>query len=159
MSQNQDGDRVYGTPWNSIIYESYSNNVTSGQVLVFDYFSDGTTLSKAGTQVATFVRLLISNFGPHSHKWYTVRFMPSTTSIPSSLTDEWRRTLQLQLFHRFLYLLFNPLISASLHGSIVNGVTYFPRHGMIGADQPEESSLLCLKRHDSDMDCTHFVLP
>lgn len=39
-------NRTYSTPWNSTLYESYSLE----NVVLADFYSDGTTLSKSGTQ-------------------------------------------------------------------------------------------------------------
>lgn len=66
--------------------------------------------------------------------------------------------LKLQLAQRFLFLHFKPLIKAYYKGTVQNGCTYFPLVAMLVDDQPEERTLLSLKRRDSDMDCTHCML-
>lgn len=62
--------------------------------------------------------------------------------IPNRLPDEAKRGLKLQLLHRFISLLFQPLIRTSNNGTVVNGVTFTLRLAMIVADQAEEGTLL-----------------
>lgn len=158
-SRNGDGQRLYSTPWNTDVYKSYTTALVFGQVLLVDYFSDSATLSKPGTQGENFMRIRFSNLHPYSEQWSTISIAPNTQSIPVSFPSERRRALKLQLFHRFLYMVLMALLSASFSGAVINNATFFARVGMIVADQPEERTLLCLKRRDSDMDCTHCVLP
>lgn len=47
---------------------------------------------------------------------------------------------------------------ASFTGVVINGSTYVTWFAMFVADKPEERTVLCLKRQDSDMDCTDCVL-
>lgn len=145
IERNENGESVYGTPWNSTLYDSYSNTVTSGHVLLFDYFLDGETLSKSGKKGAMFVGISFANLHPYSETWYTVGIIPTTTSILPSLPDDWRRCLKLQLFHRFPFLLFQPLLRASFNRFIVNCITYFPHLGMVATDQPEKR-LSCVRK-------------
>lgn len=83
----------------------------------------------------------------------------SIISIRSFVPDERWRCLKPQLFHRFLFLLLKPLIRASFNGFISSSITYFPRPGMVAADQSEEWFLMCLKIPAPDMYFSRSVLP
>lgn len=109
-------------------------------------------------QSSAFVRLRFSNLRPHMETWYTVCIAPSSQSIPTAIKNQKKCQLELQLGHRFLLLLFKPLIDASQTGMVVNGQTYYPRTCMIIAGQPQERTLMSVKRRDSDMYCSHCVL-
>lgn len=58
---NSNGTRTYSSPWDSNTYESYNQTVTSGNVVLIDYYSDGTTLPKSGTQSFCFFRAKYEN--------------------------------------------------------------------------------------------------
>lgn len=127
--------------------------------MLFDFYSDTATLWKSNTHGATFVRIRFSNIQTFFEQWFTVGTASNTSYIPLYLPDERRMYVKIQLFHRFIFLLFNPMIRASFNGYRIDGQTYFTRLDLVLADQPEESTLLCLKSRDSDMDCSHCVLP
>lgn len=80
-------DRYYGTSWDTAIYEEYSQTVIGGDIILVDLYYDGTAMSKAGTKDVTFLRIRLSIIRPHIEKWFTVAFVPTTTSIPSTLTE------------------------------------------------------------------------
>lgn len=55
--------------------------------------------------------------------------------------------------------MFHSLITTSYIGVPIRGELFVPRIGMIIANQPEEQTLLCLKRRNSFMDCSLCTLP
>lgn len=48
------GCRVFSTQWNSAVYEQYCKSITTGHIVLIDFYGDWTTLSKSGTQSASF---------------------------------------------------------------------------------------------------------
>lgn len=115
-------------------------------------------MSKSGTQGLSFLRVRYANLKPHTEHWFTICLAPVTSIITATLPDETRRKLKLQLYHCFIFTLFRRLVRASYTGIVFNATTYSPRISMVVADQPEERSLLALKRRDSDMECSHCTL-
>lgn len=83
---------------------------------------------------------------------------PTARSIPGIFPDEKVRHFKVQLLQRIIFVLFKRLIQSSCNEVVVGGTTYVPLISMLVADQPEEHTLVFLKRCDSDMDCTYFVL-
>lgn len=77
---------------------------------------------------------------------------PNSRTITSSIPDERRRNLNVQLLRRFLFLLLKNLIKASFHVFFVNGTIYMTRISIFVADKPWERTLYVLKRCDSHMD-------
>lgn len=155
---DSNGNRIYSSPWDSRIYESYNASVNHGHVVLMDMYSDGTTMSKSGTQSLTFVRVSLSSLHPHSEQWHTIRIAPTSSSIPTALPLQRRRQLKLQLLHWFMFRIFRTTTLASFSGIIVHCSTFYPRIAMLIADQPEERTLMSLKRRYSDMDCSHCML-
>lgn len=80
---NDNGDRLFSTPWNTEVYASYADSAHNGQVVLIEIFSDGATISKSGTQISTFIRLRFSNIRPHREDWHTVGLAPSPTTTTS----------------------------------------------------------------------------
>lgn len=156
---NESGSRTYSSPWDTAVYESYAKSIADGHIVLIDFYADGTTLSKSGTQSASFFRVRFSNIRPVSDCWFTIAIAPTTSTIPSSLPYETKRRMRLELYQRFIFRVFCDMITASYSGFPYLGDMFFPRLAMIVADQPEERALLCLKRRDSFMDCTHCTLP
>lgn len=77
-STNFDGERVYRIPWDTLIYETYAESV-SWIVILVNLHSIGATLSKSGTQGATFLRVWFSNLRPYTEKWHTIDIAPTST--------------------------------------------------------------------------------
>lgn len=144
MSYNDEGDRIYSTPWNTDMYASYNDSVSNGSIVLIYLYSNGATMSKSGTQSLTFLRVRFSNVRPYTEEWYTVGLAPSPTSIPATLPDDTRRRLRLQLIHRFIFLMLKAIISASYTEFVVAGRTYYTRVAMLVTDQPEEGTLVSL---------------
>lgn len=88
----------------------------------------------------------------------TIVIAPSSKQIPTRLPEEKIRQIKLQLFQGFLSLVMKRLINASFTVLAINGSIYLPLVALFVANQPGERTVLCLKRRDSDMDCTHCGL-
>lgn len=121
-------------------------------------YSDCNTLVKAGTQSATFVRTLFRILTPNIETFSTFGTAPSLLSIPTNIPPYKIGQLKLQLIQCFVYLLFKPLKQDSDNAFEVGGSTYFWCVLMFVTDRLEERTLPSLRRRDSDMDGTHFVL-
>lgn len=100
---DNNGARVYGTPWTSQIYELYSTSVSNGHVVLIDFYSDGATMSRSGTLSATFHRVRFSNLYIYCGNWFTVGIAPTAKTLSSSLPAAQRRKLKLLLMQRFLF--------------------------------------------------------
>lgn len=151
--------RTFSSPWDTLLYEQYCSTVNFGNVIIVDFFADGCTLARSGTQSGTFVRVRFANIKHFSEKWFDIGIAPTLKNFPDYVPDIVKRRLRALLYHRFLFTMMKNLVKASYNGLVVNGVTLVPRIGMCIADQPEERMLLCLKGHDSFMDCTLCTLP
>lgn len=158
-SFDSDGSRTFSSPWDTKAYELYNANKPYGHIILVDFFVDGATLSKSGTQSGTFLRVRFSNIKGYSEKWYDIGIAPSVKVFLQYLSKERKRKAQMILFQRFIFLTFKDLIKASHFGCVVNGVTLLPRISMVIVDQPEERAVFCLKAKDSFMDCTLCTLP
>lgn len=64
----------------------------------------------------------------------------------------------MELYQRFIFKSFSDLITAFYTGVPLRGEICFPRIGIIIADQPEERILMCVKRRDSFLHCSHCIL-
>lgn len=53
-------ERVYYTTWHKFVYEQCNNSINGGHVFLVNNYSDGTKLSKSGSQVLTFIRVRFS---------------------------------------------------------------------------------------------------
>lgn len=156
---NRANERTFSSPWDTFLYEQYCSSVNFGNVIMVDFFADGCTLSRSGTQSGVFIRVRFPNIKGFSEKWFDIGIAPTQKQFPEYLPEYARRRLRALLYHRFLFLMMKKMAKASYHGLIINGVTLVPRIGMLIADQPEERMLLCLKGHDSFMDCSLCTLP
>lgn len=106
----------------------------------------------------SFFYIRFSNNHPFCDQLFTVFIAPNTSFIPFFLSREHCRCLKLQLFHRFIFLRFNKIFQDSFDGVIIDVKTFYLRFGMVVSNQPEERTLLCLKRHDWDMGCSRCIL-
>lgn len=61
--------RVYATPWDTRVYESYCNGTSHGHAVLLDLYSDGATLSKSETQSALFYRIPFANLRSYCNYW------------------------------------------------------------------------------------------
>lgn len=121
------GDCIYTTPWDTGKYEKYTEMMSAGHLFLVDVYYDGATLTKLVTSSATFVLVWFSNLKLHMETWFTVGIVPSSRSIPTNIPADERLQLKLQLLHRFIFLLFKPLIQDSYHSFVVDCSTYCPR--------------------------------
>lgn len=158
FSYNFDGELVYYTPLSTVIYDEYCKEVSIGHVVLVNFYSDRKTVSKSWTQVVTFINVRIANIRPHYENWFAVEVAPTHTSIPSTLPDEKKQPLKLQVLHRSIFVMFRSLIRPSFTGFVENGCTYFPQLPMVIVDKSEEWSLMSLKRLGSDTDCSYLTL-
>lgn len=155
---NNAGEHIFSAPWYTSICESYMHIVHGDHVVLLDFYSDDTKLSKSGTQGAIFIRVRFSNLRVHTESWCTVDIAPSSRAIETFLPDQKRWQLKLKLAQPFLFLLLKPLIEYSCKGTVLNGFTYFLLLAMFFADQSEERTIFSLKRSDYEIYCTHCVL-
>lgn len=63
-----------------------------------------------------------------------------------------------ELFQRFILLMFNNLIRASCSGIVIDGVLYLTIISIHLADQPEDRTVLFIKRTYSYMECTNCAM-
>lgn len=155
---NDNGDRICSTPWTSKLYESFHKQQTHGHIVLVYFYSDGVTLSKSGTQFATFLCVHFFNIEVFNEPWFTAAIAPIYKKLHPSLPAERVRHLKLTLIQRFMFLLFADRIKSSYTKVVLYGVTLFPRICMVIVDQPEERALICLKCHESCMDCSNYIL-
>lgn len=127
--------------------------------LLVDFYFNAATLAKSGTKGATFHSVRFNNLKLHIDTWYMVYIASTARHIPSSLPEKKQRQLKLQLVHRFTFPMFEPLLQASYNGFSVNVLTHIPRLSLFISDQPEQRTLMYLKRRDSDVEFTHCVIP
>lgn len=107
---NRDGFRLLGSPWCGRLYESYATGFPSGKILLIDFYSVRTTLSKSGKQRTTIVRVTFDKLWPYSDQWFTIVLAPNSESIPRTIPERRRRQCKLHLYHRFLFLAFQSII-------------------------------------------------
>lgn len=153
--ETDDRLQLYRPAWCRQMYESYTSALPRGHVLRMDFFSDGGTFSKSGTQRTTFVRVRFRNPRPFKEQWCTVGIAPNTASILMSLRDELRRNFKLQIYHLFLFPSFSNIIRASLPGFVQRHLVIASRSSCGGPARLVDNVIL--KKRDSDMDCTHGV--
>lgn len=153
------GCQIYSTPWNSTVYEVYNAIESNGALLLVEFYIDGATLSRSGTQSASFLRVRFSNIQYYTEEWSTIGIVPTCKRIPSSLPSNTIRRLRRELIQRFIFITFKSLISSSYTGHAIIGSLLIPRIGTINADQPQERAILCLKGQNRYMYSSHCSLP
>lgn len=136
-------DRIYSSLWDTCIHESLVKTV--GNVVLVGFYSDGARISESWTQYATSLRIRFSNLHSHNERWFTIGMAPNLLAILTSLPDERRRQFKMQLYQRYIFLLFGPLISVSCSVTAVNGVTLFSFMAIVVVDQPE-GRRLCVSK-------------
>lgn len=154
ISTNNRSEKFY-TPWDSDIFKSYKD---SCHVVLVDFYSNWAKLTKLWTQSATFLRVWFISIKQYTEKWLKIGIAPTARTIPSSVPNARRGQLRLSLLQRFIYICFKKRNQACFNGFVFKGYTYITRVGMFVADQPEERTVIALKRNDSDMDCSHCTL-
>lgn len=131
FSFNTEGQRTYRTPSDSRRFQSYCESNPIGHVVLLDFYSDGATMSKYGTQSASFKCVRFPNLDKLSEQWFTVAITPISRTLPSSLPYAHLRKLKLQLMHGFIFLVFGKFINDSYSGFAVNGKILLAHIGMI----------------------------
>lgn len=63
---------INSSPWVGQLYEEYTGSVSCGHLVLVDFFVDGATLSKSGTQSGTLLRIRFSNIWKFSEKWFDI---------------------------------------------------------------------------------------
>lgn len=81
-------ERTFVSSWEIFIYQSYEELNTTGHVVLLDYRSGWTSLSKSGTHSACSIRIRILNVRKVCHKWYTVGIAPTSSTFTHSLPNE-----------------------------------------------------------------------
>lgn len=67
-SHDSDGVRTCSSPWDTKAYEFYIQNKPFGSIVLVDFFVDGVSLSKSGTQSGIFLRVRFRNIKRFSEK-------------------------------------------------------------------------------------------
>lgn len=124
----------YGTPWDTVVWKQYYQTVNAGHIIIVNFYSDGTTMSKYGTQGVKIIRMRFPNFFLHTEKWLSIGTAPTATCIPYTLPNERRRKLKLQLKGRFIFSMIMSLVQASFSGFFENRFTNFLRMSMFTAE-------------------------
>lgn len=94
IKQNEDGERVYSTPWNTFIYHTYKDSVGTGHIALVVFYTDGEPFAKSGTQGARFLRIKFNNIKPYTQTFFMVVIALTANSIPQNLSDDRRRQLK-----------------------------------------------------------------
>lgn len=144
-----DGKIVFSAPWNTnAMLDFDQRHRVGGHLVAIDVYSDGTSLSRSGSQSANAMSVSFSNIRGITDVWYEVGIVPSVYCADKKFSDAEKRRERLEIFQRFLFVVFKDLISASFDGVLFQGTTLFPRMIMTVADQPQEI-FFCLKSTDS----------
>lgn len=62
--------------------------MTTGRVVLVDFYSGGATMAKSGTQEATFIRALYTSIDKFSETWLTLRIASTAKTLPPGLPYE-----------------------------------------------------------------------
>lgn len=151
------GSCTYSCPLDRTSMESYANTVGArGVVLIVDLYCDGVPLAKGGSQSVSPVRVLFSNMRAISTKWFDIGICPyldvGTAKCGSTRLVDLRR----ELFHRYIFMVLQPLITASRTGEQYGQTFLFPRILMVVCDQKQERCTLSLRSSNSTRDFTLF---
>ena len=140
------GVRIWSSPRDSDSMRLLCESKDTGMpIIAFEAYADGTTMARSGTQSLNIVRIRFMNLRGRNEEWHELAIATVLEVDPklSSTRLAEERTLLLQ---RFLFLIFRSMIDASNKGICVNGQYYTVRLALLVCDQPQERSLLCLKR-------------
>lgn len=132
------GIRTYCTPCDTNIYARFKNSVTTGHVVVVDFYSYRETLAKSVTQSSTFVDISFANIRQKSETWHNIGIAPTSKKISPSLPDEIRSKLRMKLFQIFIFIIFCNLITTSYTGFALSGEMFVPCISIGIADQRDE---------------------
>lgn len=108
------------------IYKAVTQLIPGWHGVFVEFVSDGTAMSKSGTQGLTFLRVCFSNVLRHTERWFSPSIAPSKTSTPATLPDQSRCSLKFEILHWFVFCIFKELIKPSYCG-LVNGSIYYSR--------------------------------
>lgn len=87
-SYNSDGHRTYGTPWDTLIYEQFESSATFGNVVLMDFFADGSTLAKSATKSVIFIRVRFPNVRGYSEKRFDTDIAPNQKTFPEYMSED-----------------------------------------------------------------------
>lgn len=159
---NIHGRHTFFTPWQSKIYKSYHNLSGKGYIILVNFYSDKVTLARSETQNATFMRVSLSNIEGFSN-FATIgslleSHLPRNLFVPP-VHDAQEQILKLDVYLRFIFLVFQKIIRVSYTGTVVDGHLLLSSAFMVIANQSEERTLPCLQRREPLMDCTSCTMP
>lgn len=150
-----DGLRGYLCCFDCSAMEQYEAELAHrGHVVLIDVHCDGLTLPQSGTQSVSPLRVRFPNVRGYSNKWIEVGMCPIWNPNRDVYNADMKRKERLELFHRFLFLVFESTFYASRFGFTYNGKDVYPRLHIICSDQKEERGFYCMKAAGSFRDCT-----
>lgn len=85
------GIRRYSTKWKTNVYKTYSEMVSTRNLLMVAFYSCGATLSKSGRQNATFLKVPFPNVIFISYQCHTIGFSPLQKQRPESMPLNFRK--------------------------------------------------------------------
>ena len=118
-------------------YERLQRDSDVEKTILFDVYSDGTSMSRLGGQSVNVMRVRFTNIRHYSNRWFNVGISPV---LPQNLkvNAAQKKQMKRELFQRYVYLAFKDLMKASKFGESCDGKLLFPRLFMLVADQPQD---------------------
>lgn len=154
-SQNAAGERTFSCPHDGEALEKYSKDIGNrGHILCVDVYCDGIALPNGGSQTLSPLRVRFSNIRGIEKAWFDIGLYPTLPVGISTCSSGKLTELRNELLHRYLFLVFHPLIEASNTGFKHSSCVMFPRILMILCDQKQEWPLVGLKSTGSTRDFT-----
>ena len=143
---------AFSSPIDSESMKSYYNSLPDGsKIAAFDLHTDGTLVSSSGSQSVNTIRIRMADIRGRSTTCHEIGLAPSIPpNFMKSKTIE--RSLRLELFQRFLFLLLYDSIIASRDRMVINGSLLLVCLNTLVADQPQECAFYSLKGAQSYMD-------
>lgn len=104
------------------------------------------------------------NFLTKEETWPTLALIPQVDAKFEAMSNENAALLRKRLLQKTLHLVFRRVMQASHFGAVLTlkdgtTLTVSPRMTGYQADYPEERSIMCLKQHGGDHDCTACMSP
>lgn len=154
-STDYEGHRTYSSPIDGRAYESCTASIADrGLILTFDVYCDGVALPESGTQSVSPLRARYPNISGIETKWFEIGLCPVLDFRYVKCTAEKKAELRRELMHRYLFLVFKPMLDASRDGFILNSTLIFPRLFMFVCDQKQERPSVCMRSVGGARDCT-----
>lgn len=158
-SKKSSGERLFSWHRDTNVYRSYVDNLQHEKFVFVDFFRPGDSVHVRGTRLGMFCVPGLAMFasmlknGTQSVSLKHKALYPQSCQTLSADSSSYGCYIDIYMFR-----LFHPLLLTSFTGFILYRTMFIPRLAMVLPDQPEERTLLTLKRRYSDMDCIHYIL-